>query len=255
MLGISRAVVTGLVAAGFVTPARGDRNEYRFSFQDVVLLRTAYDLRAAKIPPRKILRSLQRLKTALPRELPLTGLRITAIGNDIAVRDGSRQWTAESGQLLMDFEVSPARGTVAILQRKPGPGGSGAGFDAGSAGEWFAHGEQLEETDAKAAAEAAYRRAVALAPGYADAWLNLGAMLCEADRCAEAAALYDEAGLQGCSSHSGRRTFITNAAKLVAKAGGSLRDVQELAGHRALTTTERYIEGDRDAQRKLVRLL
>ena len=69
------------------------------------------------------------------------------------------------------------------------------------------------------------------------------------------AALYDELGLQGCSSHSGRRTFITNAAKMIAKVGGSLRDVQELAGHRSLTTTERYIEGDRDAQRKLVRLL
>lgn len=66
---------------------------------------------------------------------------------------------------------------------------------------------------------------------------------------------YAELGLDGCSSHSGRRTFITKAAKLIAKAGGSLRDVQELAGHSALTTTERYIEGDRDAQRKLVRLL
>ncbi|MGB7371845.1 tyrosine-type recombinase/integrase [Erythrobacter sp.] len=69
------------------------------------------------------------------------------------------------------------------------------------------------------------------------------------------AAIYDELGYDGCSSHSGRRTFITNAARLVSKTGGSLRDVQELAGHSALSTTERYIEGDRDAQRKLVRLL
>ena len=66
---------------------------------------------------------------------------------------------------------------------------------------------------------------------------------------------YDELGLHGCSSHSGRRTFITRTARLAAKAGGCLRDVQELAGHRALTTTERYIEGDRDAQRRLVRML
>ena len=67
--------------------------------------------------------------------------------------------------------------------------------------------------------------------------------------------LYAEMGLLGCSSHSGRRTFITRSARLLATAGDSLRDVQELAGHRSLTTTERYIEGDRDAQRKLVRLV
>lgn len=68
-------------------------------------------------------------------------------------------------------------------------------------------------------------------------------------------AIYAELGFAGCSSHSGRRTFITQTARLIGRAGGSLRDVQELAGHRALTTTERYIEGDREAQRKLVRLL
>ncbi|WP_262984754.1 site-specific integrase [Sphingomonas daechungensis] len=67
--------------------------------------------------------------------------------------------------------------------------------------------------------------------------------------------MYDELGLTGCSSHSGRRTFITGAARAVHRAGGSLRDVQELAGHRALTTTERYIEGDRDAQHRLIKLL
>ena len=63
---------------------------------------------------------------------------------------------------------------------------------------------------------------------------------------------YHELGLVGCSSHSGRRTFITGAARLLATTGGSLRDVQELAGHRSLTTTERYIQGDRAAQRKLI---
>jgi integrase len=62
-------------------------------------------------------------------------------------------------------------------------------------------------------------------------------------------------GLVGCSSHSGRRTFITRAARLVHKAGGSLRDVQLLAGHRSIQTTQRYIDGDSDAQRKLVSMI
>src|SRR5690606_27865063 len=104
MLGIPRAVITRLIAAGFVMPSRGKHREYRFTFQDVVLLRTAYGLQAANIPARKILRSLQRLRASLPEEVPLTGLRITAVGNEIAVKEGERQWHPDSGQLLLDFE-------------------------------------------------------------------------------------------------------------------------------------------------------
>ncbi len=67
--------------------------------------------------------------------------------------------------------------------------------------------------------------------------------------------IYDNTGLEGCSSHSGRRTFVTNAARLIHKAGGSLRDVQLLAGHQSIITTQGYIDGDSDVQRKLVRLI
>jgi tetratricopeptide (TPR) repeat protein len=189
MLGLSRAVLTGFIDAGFVQPTRGVRNEYRFTFQDVVLLRTAQGLHAARIPPRKILSSLRRLKAALPHELPLTGLRITAVGNDIAVRNGATQWEAESGQLLMDFEVAPVRGAVAFLQHAPATPVA----TPDDADEWFMRAEELEEAKSHAAAEAAYRRALQLAPTHADAWLNLGAMMCEANRCSEAVALYDEA--------------------------------------------------------------
>ena len=66
---------------------------------------------------------------------------------------------------------------------------------------------------------------------------------------------YAELGFVGASSHSGRRTFITNAAKQVFKAGGSLRDVQELAGHKSISMTQRYIEGDSEAKRRLVNLI
>lgn len=66
---------------------------------------------------------------------------------------------------------------------------------------------------------------------------------------------YVETGLVGCSSHSGRRTFITNAARQITTVGGSLRDVQMLAGHSSLAVTQRYIEGDSEARHKIVDLV
>jgi integrase len=69
------------------------------------------------------------------------------------------------------------------------------------------------------------------------------------------ARLYGKLGFTGASSHSGRRTFITRAARKIIEAGGSLRDVQELAGHAGLATTQRYIAGDNDAKRKVLALI
>lgn len=189
MLGLSRTVVSGLISAGFVVPTRGPRNEHRFTFQDLMLLRTAHALRASKIPPRKILRSLARLKATLPETLPLTGLRITAVGADVAVHDRDGHWAADSGQLLMDFEVAPARGdgSVAFLDHATAKDGPHVGADT-----WFHRGEALEALDPKGA-ERAYQEALARRPEFTDAYLNLGAMWCEAGRSEEAVELYEHA--------------------------------------------------------------
>lgn len=69
------------------------------------------------------------------------------------------------------------------------------------------------------------------------------------------ARLYGALGFDGASSHSGRRTFITKAAKRIAEAGGSLRDIQELAGHSSLATTQPYIQGDSGAKQNVVRMI
>lgn len=182
LLGLSRSVILRLVASGYVKPARGPRREYRFSFPDMVLLRTAQGLQAAQIPSRRIVRSLRRLREHLPAQMPLTGLRIAAVGNEVVVRDGGTPWQADSGQLLFDFDA-PAQatpsGTVSSLRRLAAPPGA----------DWFRRGVELERTD-PAGAEAAYRQAIEKAPEVADAYLNLGVLLGEAGRPSEAAAVY-----------------------------------------------------------------
>ncbi|MDC0970285.1 site-specific integrase [Alphaproteobacteria bacterium] len=66
---------------------------------------------------------------------------------------------------------------------------------------------------------------------------------------------YGRLGLIGCSSHSGRRTFITETSKKISLVGGSLRDIQMMVGHSSLQTTQRYIEGDSESQKKVVDLI
>ncbi|WP_370469751.1 tetratricopeptide repeat protein [Caballeronia sp. SBC2] len=190
ILGVSRRVLSGLIDAGFVQPTRGKRNELRFTFQDVVLLRTAFQLQSSKIPSRKILHALGKLKADLPEELPLSGIRITAVGDTIAVKTGEDQWDATSGQHLLDFEVAPVKGDVAFLDTTP----RNLKSRAHQANEWAALAEQLTDTDV-VAAEKAYRKALELSPApHYLAYTNLGVLLCEADsRCEEALLVFDQA--------------------------------------------------------------
>ncbi|MBI5278438.1 MAG: tetratricopeptide repeat protein [Burkholderiales bacterium] len=185
MLGLSRHTVAGLVEAGFVTPARGKRNEWRFTFQDLMLLRTAHALKAQGLAPRRIVRSLAQLKATLPAELPLSGLRITAVGDDVAVRDRSGRLRSGSGQLLFDFDVTPVAGNVTILERT-------SRQQPADARALYERALSLELSD-PAVAESTYLQALALAPDLEDAYLNLGAMWAAAGRFSEVVRLSDAA--------------------------------------------------------------
>src|SRR5213083_373837 len=87
MLGLSAAQIRSF--AGFLQPERGPRGELRFGFHDLVILRTAGELAAAKVPQRKVQRVLQRLREQLPAERSLTGVRIAADGDRVVVSDGA----------------------------------------------------------------------------------------------------------------------------------------------------------------------
>ena len=211
LLGLSRRALAALIEAGFVNPTRGPRRELRFSFQEVMLLRTARALQLARIPPRKIVRSLAHLRSHLPQGATLTSVRISAVGGAVAAHDAAGRWEAESGQRLMDFDhVAADACAVAVLPARQG-------FDqAQRAREAFAQGALLESSHA-AAAQAAYRLAIALAPADPDATLNLGAMLCDAGRADEAIALYDDALAHGADSpliHFNRAIALEDGGRL-----------------------------------------
>ena len=104
MLRLPRSTIRALASAGFVTPVRGPRNALLFSFQDLIVLRAAQTLADAKVPAKRISRSLRKLRRQLPQTMPLSGLSISAVGEQVVVRDGAGQRQVESGQYVLDFE-------------------------------------------------------------------------------------------------------------------------------------------------------
>src|SRR3954447_5911154 len=120
LLGLSTDQVRSYVRAGFLAPRQGPRGEYYFSFQDLILLRTAKALIAARVPRRRIRLALQNLREQLPENRPLTGVRISAQGHHVVVRDGLTVWNPESGQAVFDFELAElARGAATLPLRVP----------------------------------------------------------------------------------------------------------------------------------------
>ncbi|HEY8022835.1 MAG TPA: tetratricopeptide repeat protein [Thermoanaerobaculia bacterium] len=175
LLELSETRVRAFVRAGFLAPPRGPRGELRFSFQDLVLLRAAKGLVAARISSRRVRAALSRLREQLPHGRPLTAVRILADGNRVIARDGGEVWNPESGQTLLDFEVADLARDAAPFARRAAAAARAAAAEL-DADDWFELGCELETTAPEDAADA-YRRGLALEPGHADAHLNLGRLL------------------------------------------------------------------------------
>lgn len=185
VLGLSRSTIRTLIEAGFVKPARGPRQQYRFSFQDLIVLRAARSLIEAKVSRQRIRRSLSELRRHLPDSMPLSGLSIGAVGDRVVVRDGASHFQVDDGQYVLGFDVSVEKGVLRVVERKPQP-------EAPESEDWFARGLELEETDWRAACNA-YQRAVKGDPAHLAAWINWGRLLHERERMREAEKVYRRA--------------------------------------------------------------
>jgi tetratricopeptide (TPR) repeat protein len=190
VLGLPGSTILSWTRRGLITPRRGLRGAYVYSFQDIVLLRTARELLDASVPPRRVRRALEALREQLPVGRPLSAVTISAVGDRVLVQDEAGSWEPGSGQLHIDFAVSEvAEATLPFARRAMRERGSD---DAMGADDWYDAAVDLEAVSAEEAIRA-YRKALELDPGHSDAHLNLGRLLHEAGRVTEAEAHYREA--------------------------------------------------------------
>jgi tetratricopeptide (TPR) repeat protein len=164
------------IARDVIDAERDSHARYQFSFQDIVLLRTAKELVNSGVRQGKINRTLLSLQRRLPADRSLTSLRITGDGGAVVIREQDQVYNPESGQLHFNFAIAELAGSVAPLARRAAA--KAATSDDLSSDDWFDVGVDLEAVSPEEA-PAAYLRALALDPEYADAHVNLGRLMQE----------------------------------------------------------------------------
>jgi len=223
MLRLSRSTIRTLVRAGFVSPTRGPRNAWQFSFQDLIVLRTAQALAAANVSTRRIARSMRELRRHLPGSMPLSGLSIAADANRVVVREGAARWRADSGQYLLAFGGNPSDGTLSVLER-PAPA-------AEAPASHIERGSALHEAGRLDEAERAYRDGLAACGDHPLLLFNLGVVLEDLGRREDAVAVYERAlaiDAEFADCHY-------NAALLYDALGKPQKAIRHMAQYRRLT--------------------
>jgi tetratricopeptide (TPR) repeat protein len=205
MLGLPPGRLRDYLRSGVLSPNRGERGELRFSFQDLLLLRTAEGLVRERVPPARVRSALRKLRERLPEARPLTGVQLGAEGERVFAREGAARWQVESGQVLLELDgprEEPPALTTLPMRRAAEPPAVALVTDVSRAAtgevvsptldELYELGCELEEAD-PTHAEASYRQVLVLAPRHADAHINVGRLLHERGDLAGAEEHYREA--------------------------------------------------------------
>lgn len=182
LLQLPRSTIRALIQAGFVTPTRGPRRAWRFSFRDLIVLRTAQALARAKVPAKRITRSMRELRRHLPESMPMSGLSIGAVADRVVVREGAQRWQAESGQYLLAFGGDPASGSLTVMEQRAVP--------AADADAYINRGFEMHEAGRLEDAEKAYREGLSACGGDPVLHFNLGVLLEDLGRRDEAIEAY-----------------------------------------------------------------
>lgn len=167
LFGLTPARVRAFARAGILSPTRGPRREYRFGFQDLVLLRSARGLLDARVPRRRVSRVLRRLVGQLPAHRKPSEVRLMADGERIVARDGDVTWVPDTGQTLFDFTMPHPAPVTPITP---------SGLSRALADDWYRHARSLEESGDHEGAIAAYRQALKACPGLAEAHRQLAGL-------------------------------------------------------------------------------
>ncbi len=155
------------VHAGFLTPKRGTRRRFEYSMHDLLVLRAARTLLAARLGPRRVAEVIGNLRRALPPERDVASVNLTVEGDEVVVSEGRRRWRLGSGQLLLGFNLPPKRKPVVE------PLAADYEEDDRAAYRAFTRGLALED-NAPEEAKDAYREALRLDPTAVPAMVNLG---------------------------------------------------------------------------------
>jgi tetratricopeptide (TPR) repeat protein len=188
LFGLPSSAVRALARAGNINPVRR-AGRLHYSFHDLVVLRTASALRAAKISSHRINKTLHELRSALPADSALNQLSLTALGNRIAIREGQTLRESDSGQYALALEIVEEKGRLHVITRQETRSPQGASAPGASSDELYADALMLEDRDPQQA-RSAYEAILKADPSHLEARINLGRLLHLDGRLAEAEQVY-----------------------------------------------------------------